>query len=256
MSVEPPPFTSTIKMAILKELNVVPEEHRQAALRLAGEVMAENTNQTIPRDEESSFAVLAKPIPRPFSLGSILPAEVTRVLREVSTLFSPSRERLVPSADLTPEEREDREKNILLPGGRKAPKVVPPPYSLFYPHMWMGKNFDEWARLWQQLIAGHAIADIHLLKYRRCESAVGAWFSAFAKASSLTPEATTIWFALVDVLAEVYLLTKHSGPRPSVATLNFAALVEGRIHASKALDYYSDLNQARVASEPPKNGFR
>lgn len=66
MSVEPPPVASTIKM------NVVPEEHRTAALRLAGEVMAENTNQAISHDEDSSFTVLAKANPTAVFAGYLI----------------------------------------------------------------------------------------------------------------------------------------------------------------------------------------
>ena len=251
-----PPYTSTMKMAIMKELNVVPEEHRSEALKLAAEVMAENTNQPLPEnDEHSFFSALARPIGRPFTLGSSLPTEVLRVLREVCVIFVPRDAAKARDAALllSIEEKDDREKNLVLPGGRKVPKVVLPPYTLFYPHMWMEKGYEEWIRGWAQLISGTQVPDIHVLKLRRCESMAQAWFKVFAKAP-LSEEAVTLWFGWIDILVEVYLLMKYTGPKPSCSTLTFAALLEGRIHSGKPLDYYADILASRNAMEAPKNG--
>lgn len=250
------PYTSTMKMAILKELNVVPEEHRSAALKLAAEVMAENTNQPLPEDDEHSlFSTLGRPIGRPFTLGSSLPPEVLRVLREVCVIFVPHDAAKAPrdAPLLSIEEKDDREKNIVLPGGRKVPKLVLQPYALFYPHMWLEKGYEEWIRGWMHMIAGTNVPDIHVLKLRRCEAMAQAWFKVFAKAP-LTEEAVTFWFGWVDILVEVYLLMKYTGHKPSSATLTFAALLEGRIHSGKPLDYYADILASRNAVEVPKNG--
>lgn len=97
------------------------------------------------------------------------------------------------------------------------------------------------------------VPDIHVLKLRRCEAALSSWFALFANQPP-QEHAIVLFLSLVDILAEIYLLLKYSGPRPSVATLTFAASVENRRQTGKVLDYFSGVNSARAATELPKNG--
>lgn len=249
-----PVCTSTIKLAILKEFTTVPPDRRPEAIKLAAQVMAENSNQPLPPDDEQSFLdVIARPIPRPFTLGSKLPIEVRNILREASLLFAPHAATAAVEV-ATAEERDDRERNTTLPGNIKVPRTVPPPWNVFYPHMWMGRTFEEWARNWTVLITGHPVPDVHVLKLRRCEAALSSWFAIFAN-QPLQEHSVIIFLSLADVLAEVFLLLKYSGPRPSVATLTFAAAIENRRQTGKVLDYFTDINSARAAIEIPKNGL-
>ena len=59
----------------------------------------------------------------------------------------------------------------------------------------------------------------------------------------------TIFYTFVDLMAELYLLTKSAGNRPSIATLNFSAAVECRRHGARPLDYFADLASAHVPTE-------
>ena len=250
--------TSTMKLAIMKELVQIPNDQRAAALRLAAEVMAEQTGQALPNnaDEQAQLNVISRPIPRPFSIATPLPMEVRTILREATILFvphsfsAPSRE----TTQLTVEEKEDRERNVNLKGNIKVPKFVHHPYSLFYPHMWENKTFEEWFLQWTSLITGHPVPDVHILKVRRLEGAMRSWFSLFSK-KPLDADSVQMFFCIVDILGEVFLLLKYTGPRPSIATLTFSAALEARRHSGKAYDYFADLNTARSAVELPKNGM-
>ena len=152
----------------------------------------------------------------------------------------------------TTEEREDREKHLVLPGGLKVLRVASEPYSVFYPHLWIGQTVESWMRIWSVFLNGHQIPDIHNLKLRRYLSGVTAWFQLTEGAQNLTAAQVTIFFTLIDPLIEVMLLIKCTG-RPAVTTLTFAAAVEFRRHSNKQLDYFADITTARAATDPPKN---
>ena len=254
MSTEPPPkCTSNIKVALLKAFAIVPQGERAAAMRLAAEVLAENSQQPRPITEEDCYDILASPVPRPFSIGTTLPQSLRVIIDETAGLFTEQPRRSLTESKLveTAEEREDREKHLILPGGLKVLRFAAEPYSAFYPHLWMGHNIESWLRVWEKFLAGHQIPDIHTLKLRRLESGIKAWFQLIEGSRELTGPQVAIFYSLIDPLIEVMLLIKCQG-RPAVTTLTFAAAVECRRHANKPLDYFADISTARVATEAPK----
>ena len=194
-----PACTSTMKLTILKEFTTVPPELRPEAIKLAAQVMAENSNQPLPPDDEQSLLdVIARPIPRPFTLGCKLPLDVRNVLRETCILFAPhavAQTEVATSA-------EEKERNITLPGNIKVPRHVPQPWCAFYPHTWVGRTFEEWSRAWTVLATGHPVPDIHVLKLTRCEAALSAWFALFAN-QPLQEHAIVMFLSLVDILGEI-----------------------------------------------------
>ena len=250
--VQPPLIcTSTIKLALLKEFASAPQEKRDEAICLAAAVMAENSSQPLPNTLDECFNTLARPVPRPFTIGTILPIEVRSVIKETLTIFvkhATPMPQLLQTAEL-----EERERTVTLPGGIRVPKTAPEPYCIFYPHLWQRTQVEQWFRHWAGLLAGTTVADIHLFKMRRLEQGVRAWFESLT--SDLTQQQVAIFFTMVDLLAELFLLIKGANNRPSIATLNFSAAVEGRRHGARPLDYFADLASARVATELPKNGM-
>lgn len=122
--------TSTIKLALLKEFAGAPQEKRDEAIQLAASVMAENSAQPLPNTLDDCFNTLARPVPRPFTIGSVLPNEVRSVIKETLTIFIPHQQHAQVVVQSTVEEREERERNITLAGGVRVPKTAPEPHLL------------------------------------------------------------------------------------------------------------------------------
>lgn len=251
---------STIKLALLKAVLDAPADKRADTIRLAAEVLAEATSQQPPVTDEDCLDVLGSAVPRPFPIGGVLPQAVRSVIDESLSLFRECHRTIAtPTATETPEEREDREKSIILPSGIKVQKTATEPYTIFYPHLWLGVDVEVWFRNFATFTANHTIPDIHSMKLRRCEQGIRAWFTLIANvknAQEFAPAHITIFYSFIDIIVELLLLIKHSGHRPSAPTLTFAASVELRRHSNRALDYFIDYSTARNAVEPPKNVFR
>jgi hypothetical protein len=276
---EPPRVLPILRMRILTCINATTSPLDVAML--AAGCLAQASNRPIPAADsslEDCVRSIAEVVPLPFGLQSELPESVKQVLALAAATFSPTP--TPPStapvaAPLTtahvalvesPADREQRERYIVVHGTKYVRKSEPP-YSLFYVHHWVTETYSNWAAEWAALTRNLLVPDIHRLKHDALLRSMKGWFawrasSTPSRLDDLSEPQTSMFAAIVEMLAELFLLCVPAGggkrvaSTTAIATATFHSITSKRRHdQSISVNYYAELAEAQAATTAPKNYF-
>lgn len=285
--------STTQKMRALAYFVDVPDNHKDEAIFNAAVMLAEARKQapvTTNNTADECLSVVASYFP-PAGQATAPSAELRATLQEILLIFVPRGVQPLPIAPQgtappgsviqvnTAEAAERAEKSIIV-GGVKMPRKSETPYSCFYPHSFLPLFLDAdsptaaaqpaylaWERQMDQIL-GSKIPEIHFFKLKRMKKVAEMWFISLAHLktatipllpSVITETMSRLWFANIEQMLELHLITTELCTSASMATKTFHAAVDAKWHNSETLDYFSAITLAKnekKTDQRPKGSFR
>jgi hypothetical protein len=289
---EPHMVTTTMELSTRRAFGNLTGGKLTLASRLAARVLVEGVGKTLPTargdesDDDFNLRIVASFLPLPWSLGSIVPAAVRRVIDESVMAADPARcsspsdgtggwslrpdgtTRVVVET-MSADERELKEKTMTIHGWTFY-KNSQSPWTLFYPAHWTAvqvtgapqsstpartadRAFTAWFVLWDSFTRGLTLAEHFQHRMIGLQRTMESWFELTETTTTdqLTGPLLKLWFATVDGLGELYLLMKGLTLKasPSAATACYVAHLVSKRHAGKPTDYFAALTEARQKAE-------
>lgn len=261
----------------------VPDNAKDEAFRACAVILAEARRQTPVTAQNSvddCIDVIASYFP-PAGQPAAPPAEVRATIAEVLLVYTPREARRAANSLLIPAEGTaagviqvntaeavERAEKAIVVGGVKMPRKSETPFCCFYPHSYLPLLNDHvdaapavgsqpayiaWERAIDAIL-GPNIPEHHQFKLKRMKKIAESWFQVLGKmktpgepltATAISEAMARMWFANIENILELYLITTELQTTAMVATRTFATAVDAKWHSGDMLDYYTAMTAAK-----------